>query len=166
MATGKFVGRKRTCDSAPRDPASGVGPKDKAGEPISTNPVAGSRRWIKLWVEPWFKGTVRFTLDHRERAVWIDLLAMAGQSRFPGVICAGIENGPLVGFPLRYIAGQVDVPEDDLKQMFAKFEAQGRISIRRDERDRLIITVKNWQKYQADYSKQARYRAKKKNALK
>jgi hypothetical protein len=157
MKAGKFTGRRMTHDSAPHD---------ETGEPNAANPIAGSRRWIKLWVEPWFKGTVRFTLDHRERAVWIDLLAMAGQSRFPGVICAGIENGPFVGYPFRYIAGQVDVPESDLKQMLDKFEAQDRISVKRDARDRLIITVKNWQKYQADYSKQARYRAKKKKGLK
>ncbi len=150
---GIFVGRHRTHDSAP---PGGI------GEPSNTNPIAGSRRWIKLWVEPWFKGTVRFTLDHRERAVWIDLLAMAGQSRYPGVICAGVENGPIVGFPLRYLAGQVDVPENDLTQILTKFEAQDRINLKRDERGGFIITVNNWAKYQADYSKQARYRAKKK----
>lgn len=141
-------------------------PQDGKDEPITVNPLAGSRRWIKLWVDPWFKGTVRFTLDHRERSIWIDLLVMAGQSRFPGIICAGIENGPYVGFPIRYLAGQVDISENDLKQILEKFETQDRIGIQRDEAGRLIITVKNWDKYQADYSKQARYRAKKKKQLK
>jgi len=48
------------------------------------------RQWIKLWVEEWLGGTTRFELDPAERSVWADLLAMAGRSKFPGIIASGI----------------------------------------------------------------------------
>jgi hypothetical protein len=154
---GVFLGSGRVFDAA--------WPKDNSGEPLTANPVGQSRRWIKLWTEPWLKGTVRFTLDHRERAVWMDLLALAGQSRIGGVICAGIENGAVIGYPILFLAGLVDIPQDELTTMLSKFEVQERIRIKKDERDRIVIHIENWGKYQADYSKQARYRAKKKKNL-
>jgi len=36
---------------------------------------------------------LKFEALQRSRAVWADLLALGGQSRIPGVICAGEENG-------------------------------------------------------------------------
>jgi hypothetical protein len=101
----------------------------------------GSRKWIKLRVDPWLSGTMRFTLDHKQRAVWADLLALGGQSR---------------------IAGFVDVPEiNELKATLDLFEKQERITVEH-ENGRIIIRLLNWSKYQAEYSKQARYKAKKK----
>jgi hypothetical protein len=86
--TSFFMGRRRTHDAWPRD---------ADGNPLIVNPVGQSRKWVKLWVDPWLKGTVRFTLDHVERAVFADLLALGGQSRISGVICAGIESGSRPG---------------------------------------------------------------------
>ena len=101
----------------------------------------GSRKWIKLWVDPWLSGTMRFTLDHRQRAVWADLLALGGQSRIPGVICAGEENGKIIGFPLSRNAGLVDVPElNELKAMLDLFEKQERITVEY-ENGRIIIRL-------------------------
>jgi len=122
----------------------------------------GSRRWIKLWVDPWLSSTMRFTLSHKQRAVWADLLALGGQSRIAGVICAGEEGGKIIGFPLSRIAGSVDVPDlEELKAMLDLFAKQERITVEY-ENGRVIIHLLNWSKYQAEYKKQARYKAKKK----
>jgi len=125
------------------------------------SPNGGRRKWIKIWTENWLEGTVRFNCNHKERAVWVDLLVLAGRSRMPGMICAGKDGNATVGLPALRLAGIVDVPEVELLTMLQKFERQGRIELRYDEERRLIIFIKNWAAYQADYSKQARYRAKK-----
>jgi hypothetical protein len=49
----------------------------------------GKRSWVKLWTNEWLDGTTRYQMSDAQRAFWIDLLAMAGRSRFPGIICAG-----------------------------------------------------------------------------
>lgn len=54
-------------------------------------------RCIKLWVNEWLDGTTRFQMSGAQRAFWIDLLAMAGRSRFPGIICAGMDGELYVG---------------------------------------------------------------------
>ena len=124
----------------------------------------GSRKWIKLWVDPWLSSTMRFTLDHKQRAVWADLLALGGQSRISGVICAGEEGGKLIGLPLSRIAGAVDVPDlAELSGMLDLFEKQERITVEK-ENGRVIIRLLNWSKYQSEYSRQNRYKAGKKQA--
>jgi len=118
----------------------------------------GSRKWIKLWVDPWLSSTMRFTLDHKQRAVWADLLAMGGQSRVSGVICSGEESGQIVGIPLLRIAGLVDVPTEELSNMLMLFEKQERIKLSHDSGGRVIITILNWSKYQSEYDRQKKYR--------
>jgi hypothetical protein len=120
----------------------------------------GARKWIKLWVDPWLSGTMRFTLDHKQRSVWADLLALGGQSRMSGVICSGQERGHIIGMPLLRLAGLVDVPTQELTEMINLFEAQERIRVEH-ENERLIIHILNWGKYQADYSRQKKYKQKK-----
>jgi hypothetical protein len=100
-------------------------------------------------------GTTRFTLDHKGRAVWVDLLALGGQSRIPGVICAGEEGGKVIGFPLSRIAGLVDVTAEELSDLLALFEKQDRISVEKED-SRIIIRILNWQKYQGSEVERAR----------
>lgn len=120
----------------------------------------GPRSWIKVWVDQWLNGTTRFTLSHKERSIWIDLLALAGKSRVPGVICSGMEGDRIIGMPLLRVAGVVDVPAEELTQVLLLFEAQDRVRVEH-ENGRLIIRILNWDKYQADYSRQKRYKEKK-----
>ena len=119
---------------------------------------SGSRKWIKLWVDPWLSSTMRFTLDHKHRAVWADLLALGGQSRVSGVICSGEECGEIIGLPLLRIAGLVDVPTEELSGMLTLFEKQERIKVERDSGGRVIIRLLNWSKYQSEYERQKKYR--------
>ena len=64
------------------------------------NPGFGKRSWVKLWTNEWLDGTTRYQMSDAQRAFWIDLLAMAGRSRFPGVICSGKDGKNFVGYPL------------------------------------------------------------------
>jgi hypothetical protein len=118
-------------------------------------------KWIKLWPEEWLNGTLRFTLDHKKRAVWADLLCLGGKSRIPGVICAGEESGKCIGYPVEYLAGITSVTPQELEETLKVFESQERVTTER-ETGRLIIRLLNWGKYQVDYSRQSRYKAKKK----
>ena len=84
---------------------------------------------------------LKFEALQRSQAVWADLLALGGQSRIPGVICAGEENGKIIGFPLSRNAGLVDVPElNELKAMLDLFEKQERITVEY-ENGRIIIRL-------------------------
>ncbi len=118
-------------------------------------------KWIKLWPDEWLNGTLRFTLDHKQRAVWADVLCLAGRSRIPGVICAGEEGGRLVGYPIEHLAGITLLSPEELSEILALFEAQRRVTVER-EHGRLIIRLPNWTKYQTEYTRQARYKAKQK----
>ena len=63
-------------------------------------PGQGKRSWVKLWTNEWLDGTTRYQMSDAQRAFWIDLLAMAGRSRFPGIVCAGRDGKYFVGYPL------------------------------------------------------------------
>jgi hypothetical protein len=64
------------------------------------NPAQGRRTWIKLFVHDWLEGTTRYQMSDAQRAFWIDLLAMAGRSRFGGIVCSGKDGEQLIGYPL------------------------------------------------------------------
>jgi hypothetical protein len=38
-----------------------------------------SLRWIPLWVDKWIFGSTRIELQHDERAIWVDLMALASK---------------------------------------------------------------------------------------
>jgi len=114
-------------------------------------------KWIKLHTDEWLNSTMRFTLDHKKRAVWADFLALGGKSRVPGIICAGEENGALIGLPVARIAGIVDVSPEELSEILKIFKSQERVTIE-EENGRLIIRLCNWSKYQSEYDRQKKYR--------
>lgn len=122
-----------------------------------SNPLFGKRKWVKLWVNEWLDGTTRFEMSDAQRAFWIDLLALAGRSRFPGKICAGEVNGVPVGYPLNKYQALMAEPID-VWQTLSLFERVGKI--------RLVVTSEapvklvmvellNWDRYQSDLDAQA-----------
>ena len=119
------------------------------------------RKWIKLWVDPWLNGTTRFEMTDVQRAFWIDLLAMAGVSRSPGVVFAGMSADRPVGYPASKFAGLVSSPMN-VEETFDLFERAGKIKIQvTSESPRLyMVTILNWNKYQSEYSRQKQYRQK------
>jgi len=117
------------------------------------------RQWVKLWVNEWLDGTTRFKLTKPQRLLWIDLLALAGRSRFPGLIYAGDQkDGERVGYPISYLAGVLGFGTIDLHNALVILQEHGHIYINGLDRDSLVIGICNWDKYQSEYMRQKTYR--------
>lgn len=140
----KFVGRAVTCDGM--------------------KPSQGRRPWVKLWVNDWLEGTTRYQMTDAQRAFWIDLLAMAGRSRFGGVVCAGKDGDVWVGYPLSKFQGLLAEPMD-IEATFELFERTGKIKLEvSGEGNRKLYTlwILNWPRYQSEYERKRAERAKRK----
>jgi hypothetical protein len=124
------------------------------------NPRFGRRTWVKLWVDEWLDGTTRFEMSDAQRAFWIDLLALAGRSRFPGRICPGEVDGSYVGYPLSKFQSLMAEPMD-VEATLRLFEKSGkiRLTVTSESPVRLVmIELVNWDRYQSDYQRQKKYR--------
>lgn len=132
---------------------------------VTNNPVGNQRKWVKLWCDPWLKGTTRYVNTDAECAFWIDLLAEAGGSRFAGYICPGQENGQLIGYPLAWY--QRLRPAVDVMATFDKFAGQSKIAynITCENPLSIVVQILNWDKYQSpidDATRAKNYRNSKK----
>lgn len=116
---------------------------------------------MKLWVNEWLTGTVRWQLTPQQRSIWADLLALAGRSRFPGIVCSGETNGELSPFPMDYLCSVFRCSEADVSEAFRLFVEQGRIVINKIG----VIQIVNWEKYQSEYQ-QKRQRTEYRNSPK
>ncbi len=124
------------------------------------NPRFGRRSWVKLWVNEWLDGTTRFEMSDAQRAFWIDLLALAGRSRFPGRICAGEVGGAFVGYPLNKFQALMAEPID-VEQTLQLFEKTGKIKLTATSETPtklVMIELLNWDRYQSEYQRQKKYR--------
>lgn len=117
------------------------------------------RQWVKLWVNEWLDGTTRFELTAQQRLLWIDLLALAGRSRFPGFIYAGDGQGSeKIGYPIAYLAGVLQMDEQSLNNALILLQDHKHITIQEPSPERFIIGIANWEKYQSEYLRQKAYR--------
>ena len=126
------------------------------------NPRFGRRSWIKLWVNEWLDGTTRYDMTGAQRAFWVDLLAMAGRSRFPGIICAGQTEGRFVGYPLAKFQGLLTEPIS-VEETLTLFEKTGKIEIEITSEAPVKlykVSLVNWDRYQSEYQRQRKYRQK------
>jgi hypothetical protein len=120
----------------------------------------GKRTWVKLWTNEWLDGTTRYQMSDAQRAFWIDLLAMAGRSRFPGIICAGRDGESFVGYPLNRFQSLMAGPID-IEATFALFKRTGKIELEvtSEGPPKLYkIELLNWTKYQSEYQRLKKYR--------
>jgi hypothetical protein len=131
------------------------------------NPRFGRRQWVKLWVNEWLEGTTRYEMSDAARAFWVDLMAMAGRSRFPGVICAGEVEGKLIGYPLSKYQALPSGPLD-IEATFSLFVQRGKITLEINHDGPVplyLIRVSNWDRFQSEYQRtkgyQKSYREKK-----
>lgn len=106
---------------------------------MSAATIQNRRRWLKLWSREWLGGSIRFDLEADERGVWADLLAMANESRNPGVIQAN----PLSGYPRPWIANTLNITNELLDRTLQKCIAADRLA-----ENHAGITILNWGKYQ------------------
>jgi hypothetical protein len=117
------------------------------------------RQWVKLWVNEWLDGTTRFELTAAQRIVWVDLLALAGRSRFPGFIYAGTGEGEKrVGYPIAYLAGVLQMDEVALNNTLKLLLDKGHITLEEPVPEQYVIGIVNWEKYQSEYLRQKAYR--------
>src|SRR5579862_5551235 len=117
------------------------------------------RQWVKLWVNEWLDGTSRFELTAQQRLLWIDLLALAGRSRFPGYIYAGeAGDGSKVGYPIAYLAGVLQMDEVTLNNALKLLQLHAHITLDEVIPDVFVIGIINWEKYQSEYLRQKTYR--------
>ena len=123
-------------------------------------PTQGRRRWFKVFVDDWLEGTTRYQMSDAERAFWIDLLAMAGRSRFGGIVCSGKDGEQLIGYPLSKFQGLLAEPID-IEATFALFERTGKITMQvtgEGARKLYVLFITNWARYQSEYDRTKKYR--------
>ncbi len=113
--------------------------------------MARRRQWIKLYCYERLHGSVSFQLDPDERAVWDELLCLAGLCGMEGII----GDHDLRPWPHSYIAHELHIPLELLETTLKKCIDEGRIS---ENGQGLHIT--NWAKYQSEYDRQKPYRIK------
>jgi len=94
--------------------------------------------WMPLWIDKWLLGSTRQELEPAERAVWIDLLALA--SKDDGWIRANEE----MSYPARTLAGIFMLPEELLETTVKKCIKAGKL----ERFDDGIMRIINWSKYQ------------------
>jgi len=95
-----------------------------------------------------------------QRAFWTDLLAMAGRSRFPGIVCSGRDGEAYVGYPLTTFSALDPGAELDIPATFDLFVATGKIAVEvtAEKPVKLYkVTIMNWDKYQSEYQRQKPY---------
>lgn len=110
--------------------------------------------WVKLHINGWLHGSIRWQLDPAERGVWADLIALAGQCLSGGKVCDN-DGRP---YPRDFIANQLNIPQELLDRTIAKCRREGRL----EDRDDMIVLT-NWKSYQSEYERQKQYREAKKD---
>jgi hypothetical protein len=124
-----------------------------------------SRPWFKVWTNEWLDGTTRFQMTGAQRAFWMDLIAQAARSRYPGVICSGKDGDGFVGYPLTTFCALDPGGELDILATFELFAGTGKIvlEVTSEKPVKLYkVTIINWGKYQSEYLRQKSYRQKNK----
>ena len=118
-------------------------------------PSHGRRTWVKLWVNDWLEGTTRYQMSDAQRAFWIDLLAMAGRSRFGGIVCAGKDGEQWIGYPLSKFQGLLAEPIN-VEATFELFQRTGKITMEVTGEGALrlyTLFISNWVHYQSEYER-------------
>jgi uncharacterized phage protein (TIGR02220 family) len=93
-------------------------------------------KWFPLWTDKWLFGSTRQELDHAERAIFTDLMALA--SKDDGFI-RGNETTPM---PLAQIAGMLCCTMELLNSTIEKCLKYGKI-----EEHEGIFYITNWREY-------------------
>ena len=129
----------------------------------------GQRLWIKLWVREIIHGTTLKELEPDERAVWFELLCVAGDSVISGKVCISEE----LGYTDEQLCTLLRVDISLLKRAVNKLEIVEKIKRNGNN----IIEIAKFNKYQgsdeeldekrkrdAEYKRKSRDKAKKRRA--
>ena len=115
----------------------------------------GKMTWVKFHITGWLHGSIRWQLEADERGVWADLIVLAGECLAGGKIC----DNDGVGYPMPFIANQLNIPLELLGRTVAKCKHEGRLADRDD-----MLEIVHWTTYQSEYERQKPYREKAKSA--
>ena len=80
--------------------------------------------WLKLWTRGWLEGSIRFDLTPAQRSVFIDLCALARESRNPPMVQAN----ETVAYPHSWLASKLNIPLELLEETLEICKKQSRIS--------------------------------------
>lgn len=117
-----------------------------------------SRAWIKINCSRWFDGTIRKE-PIEVRAIWADLLVLAGRTGQDGVIrLPGLD----IGYTDDQISAIFNVPICTWRK--AKEQLSNHPGGKQENRIRVtdgnVIEIIHWNAYQSEYSRQKSYRQK------
>lgn len=105
-----------------------------------------SKPWLKLWKYEWLFGSVRVDLTGEERSIFIDLLALAGQSRREGYV----EHSEGLPFDFQELSEIFKMPISVIASTVNKCVKSGSIHlIQTDNTETHTIFFTNYDKYQA-----------------
>lgn len=80
-----------------------------------------SMEWIPLWVDKWIFGSTRIELQPDERAVWVDLMAIASKDN------GFIRANPETPYPPQQLAGLLCISEELLSRAIQRCIATGKV---------------------------------------
>jgi hypothetical protein len=107
----------------------------------------GSRTWIKVYAEPWLDGSIRQEAPE-VRAVFIDLLVLAGSGRFGDR--GEVKIAECLGFSDAQLAKIIGVTAKRWRVIRSHLAKAERISVAPNG----VITITNWKHYQSEYERQ------------
>ena len=104
-------------------------------------------RWVRLWTQETLYGTTNRELSLEERAIWFELLALAGDSPVPGVICIS----PDVSFTDSQLSQILGAPEALVRLTVDKLASPeiGKLSLNNSG----LIHIVNWSRYQSEFDR-------------
>lgn len=136
--------------------------------PVKSKETRFRRSWVKIWIHAWFDSSLRALCSNDERGIFADFLALAGKSRYNGIIAAGEEQGKLVGYPMRILVALcISWSQEQLEAALAVHEMAGRIEVERQElrtkETGYVIRITGWEKWQSEYDRTKKYYEAKKS---
>lgn len=79
--------------------------------------------WLRLWTRGWLDGSIRFDMSPEQRSVFLDLCALARQSRNP----PWVQANPQMGYPHEWLAQRLNIPLELLEDTLQVCIQQERI---------------------------------------
>jgi len=114
----------------------------------------GSRTWIKVYCDKWLEGSLREE-PLAIRAVWIDLLTLAGSGKYGDSGHIGLTKN--IGLSNADLVKIFNISIPTWSKIRLQLVATNRIKILHGN----VIEIVNWSKYQSEYNRQRPYRQEK-----
>ena len=108
-----------------------------------------SLKWFPLWRDKWIFGSTRIELQHDERAIWVDFMALASMDS------GFIRANPVTAYPVPQLAGLLCCKEALLLRSIKRFLETEKIK----ETDPGIYYLLNWEEFQLSERQRRRIQA-------